>query len=1042
MRYRLQRAGGLPASGDIAPPRPAATSSHGRRGPRRLVHSALIAGAALPLAPLAEATAGGAQYANGIALEVAPGDYATTISGQHVLYATNGGVLTTAGKVRLASAGFAAAGAYADGVGSHIELDGAEIRTMNMLGIGLQAQYGGTVSARDVTIDTEDVSGHGLYINGGRNDGSTPNRIDVSGGAIRTSGRDAAGIMINHAPGSSINVTDAQVRTTGATAYGVFLSYDDIGATLERVDLGTTGDLASAVYMPGQSTATIRDSHLRTEGDMSLGVDSRAGHVELARTRVLTQGASAHGLYASMEYAATPTVQATDTDVVTTGNRSIGALARRGGQVALSGGSIETFGERSYGLFASGANSLASLSDGTLTTHGAGAPAVYAGSLARVELRNTDARTTGDDAWGAVVTGGSLTVDGGSLASERHGAIEAADATIALKNGAHVTGGNGMLLAVNAAAGAPVSLSLDGNARAVGDIANLPDDDGHVPPAVTNVVLSNGSTWRGASDAVHTLSLDGGSNWHVTGDSTIGSLSLNDSAITFAPPSPGTFRSLVVAGDYAARHGRVVVNTVLGDDASPSDRLVIDGGRASGDTAIVVRRAGGDGAQTTVGIPLVETRNGGTTDATAFTLDAGSDGYRKGFGTLSAGGYDYMLARGGNGGRAEDWYLVSAAKPVEPPPVDPPPVEPPPIEPPPIEPPPIEPPPIEPPPAPDPGEDNSATHPETIDPPHPAAVAPEPDAYLANADAAAAMAIHTLRQRESRSLRSDGPRSGPLDGAVWVRAEGELASHSGGERSVRGNGRLVHAGADLLRFDDGRGGSFRLGAMGMYGSFTSWSTRTLWNAAEQREAPATARGSVDGYNVGLYGTWYGNRDILSGPYVDTWWMYGAYQNSIGGSLAGDSYRSSTVTGSVEAGYSLPFYEQGESRFFVEPQAQVVYSHYHASAHDAPSGRIGTQSANDVLARLGVRVHGVTAMPAGRELRQFVEANWWHGPGSRSLTIDRNTFDYGVPRDRAALAAGATGQLTKRVSVSASIGVDTDFGDYATVKGQLAAKYRW
>ncbi|MXN74229.1 autotransporter outer membrane beta-barrel domain-containing protein [Burkholderia sp. 4701] len=979
----------------------------------KLQRAALIAGAVLPFtpfAPFAQAATGGAQHADGIVLEIASGDYATTDSARHVLYANHGGVLTTAGKVRLSSAGFSAAGAYADGVGSRIALDGAQIRTTNMLGVGLQARFGGLVSARDVTIDTEGRSGHGLYIDNGLPDGSTPNRIDFAGGTIRTHGREAAGIMINHAPGSSINVTDAQVRTTGDLANGMFLGYGDVGVTLERVDLGTAGDFASAVNMPGQSTATIRDSHLRTEGDMSLGVDTRAGYVELARTRVLTHGASAHGLYASMEYAATPAVHATDTDVVTTGNRSIGALARRGGQVALSGGSIETFGERSYGLFASGANSLASLSGGTLVTHGAGAAAVYASTLARVELRNTVARATGDGAWGAVVTGGSLAVDGGSLASERHGAIGAADATIALKNGARVTGGNGTLMSVDAAADAPVSLSLDGNAYAVGNIVNLPDDDGHMPPAVTDVALSNGSTWRGASDAVRTLSLDGGSNWHVTGDSTIGSLSLNDSAITFAPPSLGAFRSLVVAGDFAARHGRIVVNTVLGDDTSPSDRLVIDGGRASGDTAIVVRRAGGDGAQTTVGIPIVETRNGGTTAASAFALDAASDGYRQGFGTLSAGGYDYMLKRGGHGGKTEDWHLVSAAKPE--PPVDPaPPVDP------------------EPP-----------VNPETVPPPR--AAAPEPDAYLANADAAAMMAIHTLHQREDRSLRSAEAGSRALDGAVWLRAEGQFTSISGGARSVSGNGRLIHAGADLLRFDDGRGGNVRLGAMGMYGSQTSWSTRALWNAFEQRVADATARGSVSGYNVGLYGTWYGNRDILAGPYVDAWFMYGAYANSVGGSLAADSYRSRTVTGSLETGYSFRFYERGDTRFYVEPEAQLVVSGYRADAHDTSGGRLDGQSSTDVLTRIGVRVHGVTAIAPGRELRPFIEMNWWHGPGSRSLTLDGNAFSFSVPRDRAAFRVGATGQLSKRFAVSAGLGLEANLSDYTVVKGDLAVKYRW
>ena len=265
---------------------------------------------------------------------------------------------------------------------------------------------------------------------------------------------------------------------------------------------------------------------------------------------------------------------------------------------------------------------------------------------------------------------------------------------------------------------------------------------------------------------------------------------------------------------------------------------------------------------------------------------------------------------------------------------------------------------------------------------------------------------------------------------------------SGNGRSVAGKGRLIHAAADLLRFDDGRGGSFRIGAMGMYGSQTSWSTRPLWNAIEHRVMNATARGSVSGYNGGVYGRGCGSRDILPGPYVDAWFMYGAYANSVGGSLAADSYRSRTVTGSIETGYSFGFYERGETRFFVEPEAQLVVSDYRADAHGTAGGRLDGQGATDVLTRLGVRVHGVTAMPNGRELRPFVEANWWHGPGSRTLTLDRNAFSFDVPRDRVAVRFGATGQVSRQFSISASLGVEGNLSDYSVVTGQLSAKYRW
>ncbi|KWU27484.1 hypothetical protein AS149_21990 [Burkholderia cenocepacia] len=979
-----------------------------------VAHSALLAGAAMSSPSTAQVTGGGPQQADGIELEVAPGEYSTHEAGKAVLSAINGGILTTGGRTRVFSTGNGAAGAAAWGSASRVVLRDTEIRTRGGSSAGIDLRNGANATAERISIDTDGDYAHGASVDG------TNARLTLSDSVIVTRGKEAHGITAILAPGGTIEVADTLVRTSGLFGVGLSISYGGVRATLTRTDIRTDGDYASVLYLPSASTVALNDSHLETAGDYALGVDTREGSVELAGTRVITHGKSAHGLYASKEYTDTPVVDATDTLVTTTGDRAIGVIARLGGKISMTRGGITTSGERARGVMSAGADSVASLVDTSVETQGKQAVALYSSSGGTIDLVRTSARATGEGAPAAAVYGGTLTIDDGSLVSERHGAIDASDATIALKNGTRAIGGNGTLLSVHAESSAPVRLTLDTGSRADGDIVNLPTDDGSATDAVTDVALANASEWTGATDVVRTLSLDTNSRWTVTADSTVGSVALNDSTIEFAAPAARgmpTPRTLVVTGDYAARNGRLVLHTTLQDDASPTDRLMIDGGRASGDTGIVVKRSGGDGAPTTIGIPLVETRNGGTTDVSAFTLDAGSDGYRNGFGTLSAGGYDYMLKRGGNGGQEEDWYLVSAAKPQ--PPVPPGPVDP-------VPPGPVDPePPIVP----------------EITPP-PRAAAPEPDAYLANADAASMMAVHTLHQREDASLRTGAAATGPLDGAVWLRAEGQMTSMSGGNRSVSGNGRLIHAGADLLRFEDGHGGSVRVGAMGMYGSQTNWSTRPLWNAIEHRVMNATARGSVSGYNVGLYGTWYGNRDILTGPYVDAWFMYGAYANSVGGSLAADSYRSRTLTGSVETGYSLPFYERGDTRFFVEPEAQLVVSDYRADAHGTAGGRVDGQGSTDVLTRLGVRVHGITAMPHGRELRPFIEANWWHGPGSRSLTLDRNAFSFSVPRDRAAVRIGATGQLSRQFSISASIGVEGNLSDYSVVKGQFSAKYRW
>jgi autotransporter family porin len=66
--------------------------------------------------------------------------------------------------------------------------------------------------------------------------------------------------------------------------------------------------------------------------------------------------------------------------------------------------------------------------------------------------------------------------------------------------------------------------------------------------------------------------------------------------------------------------------------------------------------------------------------------------------------------------------------------------------------------------------------------------------------------------------------------------------------------------------------------------------------------------------------WQSRCPVLSGFYVDTWLMIDSYSNTVGRGLATDSYRSSTVNGSLEAGYSIPVFQQADTRVFVEPQA--------------------------------------------------------------------------------------------------------------------------
>ncbi|WP_232454233.1 hypothetical protein [Burkholderia ubonensis] len=109
----------------------------------------------MPWPSSAQITDGGAQRADGVALETAPGDDSTTDYGKPVFAAVNGGVLTTTGKTRLFSTGASSSGASVTGDGSRIALRDTEIRTRGFLATGIDARLGGSAIAENISIDTD-----------------------------------------------------------------------------------------------------------------------------------------------------------------------------------------------------------------------------------------------------------------------------------------------------------------------------------------------------------------------------------------------------------------------------------------------------------------------------------------------------------------------------------------------------------------------------------------------------------------------------------------------------------------------------------------------------------------------------------------------------------------------------------------------------------------------------------------------------------------------------------------------------------------------
>ncbi|SEI09009.1 fibronectin-binding autotransporter adhesin [Tardiphaga sp. OK245] len=129
--------------------------------------------------------------------------------------------------------------------------------------------------------------------------------------------------------------------------------------------------------------------------------------------------------------------------------------------------------------------------------------------------------------------------------------------------------------------------------------------------------------------------------------------------------APGnSIGTLTVAGNYTGNGGTLQIETVLGGDASPTDRLVVTGNTA-GSTNVRVINLGGSGAQTVEGIKIIDV--GGASNG-AFSLLG--DYVIQGQQAVVGGAYAYTLQKNGVSTPTDgDWYLRSSL--INPPPAAP-----------------------------------------------------------------------------------------------------------------------------------------------------------------------------------------------------------------------------------------------------------------------------------------------------------------------------------------------------------------------------------
>jgi outer membrane autotransporter protein len=529
------------------------------------------------------------------------------------------------------------------------------------------------------------------------------------------------------------------------------------------------------------------------------------------------------------------------------------------------------------------------------------------------------------------------------------------------------------------------------------------------PNAYTgNTLVSGTGTLRaGAANAFSAASnyiAQTGGTYDLNGfDQTVASL--DNAGTVRLGGAPGT--TLTVTGNYIGNGGTVQLNTVLGGDASPTDRLVVTGDTA-GSTNVRVINLGGAGAQTVEGIKIVDV--GGASNG-AFSLQG--DYVIAGQQAVIGGAYAYTLQKNGVSTPGDgDWYLRSSlanppAAPGSPPP-----------------------------------------------PPVLAGPLYQPGVPLYESYGQVVLGLNELSSLQQRvgnrhrggsdAMAQMGPvkaaASGPVAvGPVWGRFEGRRTNlnPSTTARSTSDTDYLkFEAGIDATALDNSFG-KLVLGLTSHYNEADAAITSFFGNGTIRTR----------GGGIGGTATWYGN----DGFYVDGQARASWYSSNLTSALVG-----AMTSGNDGFGYALGV-ESGKrlsvgNGWSLTPQAQLTYA---AVDFDNFIDRFGAlvslDNADSLLGRAGLSLDHQRSWrdSSGQLLRSDVYgiANL-HYEFLEGTRVDVSGTSFANSQDRLWGGMGGGGAFSwanDRYAVYGEASVNTsldDFGDSYSYKGTAGFRLRW
>ncbi|WP_173910384.1 autotransporter outer membrane beta-barrel domain-containing protein [Acinetobacter sp. Marseille-Q1618] len=311
-----------------------------------------------------------------------------------------------------------------------------------------------------------------------------------------------------------------------------------------------------------------------------------------------------------------------------------------------------------------------------------------------------------------------------------------------------------------------------------------------------------------------------------------------------------------------------------------------------------------------------------------------------------------------------------------------------------------------------------------------------PEAGSYNFNTWAANNIFRLNLNDRLGSIAQG-ESNPHQGSVWIRYVGndiDMEDKSG-QLKIDGEQNVVMLGTDLFIHSANGQNQFTLGALSAYGD--------IKGKTYNRLSKHSSRHEVDGFAIGLYGTFQQNAETKTGLYADSWVLWNDFDNKVSGDgLATEKYDADGITASVELGYNWNVLKKENVQYVLQPHAQLIWQDVKAEQIKEDNGTdIRFSDDANLQSLLGLRAAANIQLSQAM-LTPYVEANFIHNSENHRVYMNNVAADLDNKGAAGQVKLGIEGNMQNRFAIKAEAAYTGGSSDYKEVGGNLTLKYRF